>query len=343
MSRHGLLLVAWAWPDDITTVLPPEWLQMYLTRKTLGRPPKVVWLSCGYLDHHGSIKRNDDENEHTRKRNRETGITLVNLKDLTDDEWKYCRGPGDQCMVIPLVAQNIPRASILWLKGAGLPAYCPEKIDLEHAKSSWHSDVLNGVRTVWQTFMSTSTLPGTKRRRRVNNVYSQIKDACDQANNAEDDKPSSDPPSCFALDTTTKIKPKASLPKIYNQKQSAQVTSQTSESPNRSSSLGPFSRQLREYLLRIDPEQKGVPYASVMHWSKDFLLDNPSTCLQTRSVIHIEPWSSEERRIILREFLDESPTRISNTYRAGPSSKLLRSYLLRIDPGQKGVSYHMRP
>ena len=107
-----MLIVAWAWPDELKLVMPSGWAWIYQNRFVA---PLLV-VKCPVRNAHC------DEDLNKRKRDRETGITYVSLEGLTDSERDFCMRRTATCEFS--TSSEWSRASFLWLAGARLPESC---------------------------------------------------------------------------------------------------------------------------------------------------------------------------------------------------------------------------
>ena len=111
-----MLIVAWAWPDELKLVMPSGWAWIYQNRFVA---PLLV-VKCPVRNAHC------DEDLNKRKRDRETGITYVSLEGLTDTEIEFCMRCTATCEFSTSLERS--RASFLWLAGARLPESCRGRI-----------------------------------------------------------------------------------------------------------------------------------------------------------------------------------------------------------------------
>ena len=108
MADRGVLIVALAWPEDLTAVLPSQWLGLCEHRLVA---PKV-FVKCP--------ARNFHEGEDLSERSgREWGIIYVAMEGLTELEMEFCMTASTTCQYSTV--GELSRASLLWVKGATLP------------------------------------------------------------------------------------------------------------------------------------------------------------------------------------------------------------------------------
>ena len=87
MADHGILVVAWAWPEDLARIMPHHWMRLHQNRFV----PLVLLVKCPFR------QPNSGEDVSKRSCDRETGVTYVSLENLTADEAEFCRGFTREC------------------------------------------------------------------------------------------------------------------------------------------------------------------------------------------------------------------------------------------------------
>ena len=109
MADRGILIVAWAWPEDLMAVLPSEWLR--LCEHRLAAPKLLVKCPLRIFS--------DGNDQSKRSRARESGITYVAMEGLMELEMEFCMNASATCEYSTV--GEVSRASLLWVKGATLP------------------------------------------------------------------------------------------------------------------------------------------------------------------------------------------------------------------------------
>ena len=179
MADHGILVVAWAWPEDLARIMPHHWMRLHQHRFV----PPVLLVKCPFR------QPNSGENVSKRSRERETGVTYVSLENLTPDEAEFCMGFTRECELT--TSSAFSQVSFLWLAGASIPERCrgqsgPLEYMLHEAQRTVDCSFLSAAQFAL-TALSEPLAPNTKKARRLVQAIAEVTAAVESYGRADVD------------------------------------------------------------------------------------------------------------------------------------------------------------